>query len=201
MPSTGRALGASPAETVSPRHKANPCDLGPTRRLPPFSAPLRRGQNVLVNRGSKLAKKASIFGLLMLLSRPWRGALTRTIAQRPARRRPAIARAHSVPERSRAEEDRYAPPRLQRGERCSYVCQGGSGADSNLSGDGWRGWLFLCSGGSAGLRTRQGWAARVEGKLLLGHAQQGWQRPGTAGSSLAGQGGNGSRIAGQAVPG
>ena len=39
-----------------------------------------------------------------------------------------------------------------------------------------------------------------EGKLLLGHAQQG-RNPGTADESLAGQHGCGSRFAGQAVPG
>ena len=39
-----------------------------------------------------------------------------------------------------------------------------------------------------------------EGKLLLGHAQQG-KDPGTADESLAGQHGCGSRLAGQAVPG
>src|SRR6266487_629165 len=41
----------------------------------------------------------------------------------------------------------------------------------------------------------------VEGKLLLGHAQQVRWGPGTAGESFAGQHGCGSRLSGQAVPG
>jgi hypothetical protein len=40
----------------------------------------------------------------------------------------------------------------------------------------------------------------VEGKLLLGHAQQVGRAPGAAGGSFAGQQG-GSRLAGQAAPG
>src|SRR5215470_2949550 len=79
-------------------------------------------------------------------------------------------------------------------DRCSYGCQGLGMAFSSP----FQGHERDASGLVAGLRTRQGGATGAGSYEVTSSRSWG---PGTAGGSLAGQQGCGSRIEGQAVPG
>jgi hypothetical protein len=93
------------------------------------------------------------------------------------------------------ESERNSPATLSRARcRAMLLCRVNGSADFS--------WFFV--GGSAlaaGLRTRQGRAARGGQALIRSPLFSRQAEPGTADESFAGQHGCGSRILGQAVPG